>query len=307
MNAANQENPAAPPVLIQGALLVLLGAFGFSAKAIFIKLAYRYGGSVDTVTLMALRMLMALPFFLLAGFFAGRHAQAQALSGRDWGAILILGFIGYYLSSWLDFSGLVYITAGLERLILYIYPTLVVLIVAALNKRRVQRREVAALLLTYAGVALVFFEGIGSAQSNALLGGALVLGAAVSFAVFTVASGSLIQRIGAIRFSAYSMSVAGVLTLIHYALTHPVQIPDLPVGVYQLGLLLAIFSTVIPSFMISLGIQRIGVSRASVISGGGPVATLALAAIVLGESISLIQIIGTVLVLTGVFSISRAR
>lgn len=308
MHTSTQDNHLERRAFWTGTAMVVLGAFGFSAKAIFIKLAYRYGGPVDALSVLTLRMLMALPFFMLVALFVGRGEHEQALGRGDWGAVLALAFVGYYLSSFLDFSGLMYISAGLERLILFVYPTLVVIVSAFLQKRRVRRREFIALALTYAGVGLVVLQSVGAEQRDVMTGSALVFTAAITFALFTLGSVRLIHRIGAMRFTAYTMSAACLMTLLHYALTHDMaSLTSLPAGVYALGLALAVLCTVIPAFLISSGMKRIGASHASVIHSGGPVATLALAAIVLEEPVTLVQAAGTALVITGIFVMSRGR
>ena len=179
-----------------GAIFVLLAALGFSAKAVLIKLAYAYGSQVDAITLMTLRMSMALPFFLLVAVWNGRKGTGQALRALDWLKILGLGVMGYYLASYLDFSGLQLISAGLERLILFLYPTFVVLFSAAIYRRFINRRELLALGLSYAGMVMVFIENMTVDSPRLFLGSAFVLASAVSFACFMLGSGIMIRRIG---------------------------------------------------------------------------------------------------------------
>ena len=289
--------------LLQGSALVLVAAFGFSSKSILIKLAYSYGANIDAVTVMVIRMLLSLPFFVIAAIWAGRNAST-ALEQKDWLAIFALGLMGYYLSSFLDLSGLAYISAGLERMILFIYPTLVLMITAFLYKRPVTRREVISLAICYTGIAFVFAANMHFQEAKLLLGGGLVFGATIAFAMFTIGSGHLIQRIGATRFTAYSMTIACIATTIHYSLVHGSVNLDLPVPVYKLGLLLAVLSTVIPSFLMSAGIRHIGARKASIITASGPISTMLLAYVFLNENITLLQLSGMALVVVGVLAIS---
>ena len=298
-----------------GTAMVVLAAFGFSAKAILIKLAYQYQPDLDPITLMALRMCFALPLFLMVAHWKRGHIAETQTRQRDWALLLVIGVLGYYLASLLDFSGLQYISAGLERLILFLYPTLVVLLSTLFLGRRIGAYEVAALLLSYAGIAVVFAQQVGTAstgsdQHTLLLGALLVFGSALSFALFMMGSGELIRRFGSVRFTAWSMIVATSATLLHYAISHAAKgeldrLANLPPSIYLLALLMALTSTVLPAFLMNAGIQRIGASHAAIVSGGGPVMTLMLAWLVLGEVMSPLQLAGTALVLIGVWTVGR--
>ena len=298
--------------VIFGYLFVLLGAFGFSAKAVLVKLAYTYSYQLDAITLMVLRMAISLPFFLAVALWSAndsaRTNDAQRLSGQDWLMIFGLGLLGYYIASFLDFAGLQYISASLERLILFLYPTMVVLFTAALQRRAINRHQVLALALSYAGMILVFVDNMASiASSGLLLGSALVLSSAVAYAFFLMGSGMMVKRIGSTRFTAYSMTVACLATGLHFVIQHGSEMLNLPVNVYWLALIMAIFSTVLPAFLMNAGIRRIGAGSASIISSAGPIATLGLAFLLLGEALTLAQLAGTTLVLVGVYVISRAK
>ena len=290
-----------------GTIFVIIAAFGFSAKAIFIKLAYGLGNNIDPVTIMALRMSMALPFFIVAAVIASRMDDIEPLTRRDHVALVGMGFLGYYLSSFLDFSGLVYISAGLERVILYLYPTLVVVMTAIHKRNRIKGNTIVALLFCYMGVGLVFISQVNLQSSALLLGASLVAAATVCFSVFSVIANGMIHRIGAVRFTAYSMSVACLLTVLHFSTTHSMQLKNLPSDIYLFGAILAIGSTVIPGFMMSEGIKRIGADNAAIISSVGPIATIALAALLLGESVTVTQIAGTMLVLAGVYQVNNQQ
>ena len=298
--------------LIIGCLFVLLAAFGFSAKSILVKLAYAYSTQLDALTLMLLRMAISLPFFLVAAAWANRPStiisDSQKMRAMDWLIVVVLGFLGYYLSSLLDFEGLAYISAGLERLILYLYPTFVVLLTACVYRKAINRHQCFALVLSYAGILLVYAnQQLQSNTPGLFIGSAFVATSALTFAIFMVGSDMLIRRIGSLRFTAYTMTVACVLTGIHFMVKHSAYPQIFPAGVYGLAGIMAIFSTVLPSFLMNAGIQRIGAGSASIISSAGPIGTLVLAYFLLGEKLTLAQLAGTVLVLVGVYVVSRAR
>lgn len=294
-----------------GYLFVLLGAFGFSAKAVLVKLAYSYSHQLDAITLMVLRMAISLPFFLVVALWSANDSateDAQRLNRQDWLMIFGLGLLGYYIASFLDFAGLQYISAGLERLIIFLYPTFVVLFTAALQRRAINRHQAVALALSYAGMILVFVDNMAAmASSELLLGSALVLASAIAFAFFLMGSGMMVKRIGSTRFTAYSMTVACLATGLHFVIEHSVKLLDLPIRVYWVALIMAIFSTVLPAFFMNAGIRRIGAGSASIISSTGPIGTLALAFLLLGETLTPAQLAGTALVLIGVYVVSRAK
>ncbi|MCQ8180202.1 DMT family transporter [Methylomonas sp. SURF-1] len=283
--------------------LATLAAIGFSGKAIFVKLAY--GEAVDAVTLLALRMLFSAPFFLIVALRHAWRKPTQALSRRDYAALLLLGLLGYYLSSLFDFIGLQYISAGLERLILFLYPTLVVVLSALLLHKPFGRKEIVALLLSYVGIGVVFSEQVTLQAEHLWLGAGFVFASTLTYAAYLIGTGETVARIGASRFTAYAMLVACAATLIQFLLTHPPQALLVSARVYQLSLWMAIVSTVLPVFMLSAAIRIIGSSHASLIGALGPVATLFLANVFLGEQLSTLQMAGAALVLAGVLSLSR--
>ncbi len=288
--------------VLLGVVFALLAAVGFSAKAILVKLAYL--GSVDAVTLLALRMVFAAPFFLGVAVWAHRR-HAVPMDRHDRLLVVGLGLVGYYLSSYLDFLGLQYITAGLERLILFLYPTMTVILAAVLFKQRITLKVMAAMALSYAGIALVFLHDVGVSQGDAvLMGAALVFASTLSYAIYLVGAGHAIARIGALRFTAYASLVASAACVLQFLVMRPWSSLDLPLQVYQYALAMAIFSTVLPVFLLSFAIHRIGSGSASLIGTVGPVSTIYMAYVFLGEGVSLLQIIGSVLVLSGVLIIS---
>lgn len=293
---------AAPPttsrrLLASGLLLAGVGAIAASGKAVIVKLAYRHGA--DATTLLALRMLVALPFFVAMGAWASR--RAPALSRGDLGRVALLGFSGYYLSSYLDFLGLQYISATLERLILYLSPTLVVLIALVVLRQRPTRLQVLALLVSYLGVLLAFGHDIQLDGRRTLLGSALVFASALSYAVYLFGSGQAVVRIGAVRLTAYASTVACVLCIGQYLLLQPLAaLGRQPAPVYWLSLLNGTVCTVLPVLAIMLGVKRIGSSLAAQVSMLGPVSTIVLSVWLLDEPMGPWQGAGTVLVLLGV-------
>jgi len=287
--------------VLLGVVFALLAAVGFSAKAILVKLAYL--DSVDAVTLLALRMAFSVPFFIGVALWV-RRQHAEPLNTHDRLLVLGLGLIGYYCSSFLDFLGLQYISAGLERLILFLYPTMTVMLTALLYKRAIGWKTLAAMALSYAGIALVFLHDMGAKESGIMLGASLVFASTLSYSIYLVGAGHAIARIGTLRFTAYAMVVASVASLLQFVVLRPLSALDLPLRVYEFSIAMAIFSTVLPVFLLSFAIRRIGSGSASLIGTVGPVSTIYMAYLFLNESISLLQIAGSMLVLIGVLIIS---
>lgn len=297
----NHQKRGANRDVFLGIMFALLAAVGFSGKAILVKLAYVY--HVDSITLLALRMAFSIPFFIGVTVWARRH-HAEPLNTHDRVLVLGLGFVGYYLSSYLDFLGLQYISAGLERLILFLYPTMTVIISAVLYKRPIGRMVIAAMALSYAGIALVFLHDMGAKEGSVVLGASLVFASTLSYSIYLVGAGHAIARIGTMRFTAYASLVASAACLLQFAAMRPLAALELPVRVYELSLAMAIFSTVLPVFLLSFAIRRIGSGSASLIGSIGPVSTIYMAYVFLGENLSWLQIVGSSLVLAGVLVIS---
>lgn len=286
---------------LTGVIFALIAAVGFSAKSILIKLAYL--DHVDAITLLALRMVFSVPFFVAVAIWVNRR-HSVPLKQQDWFAVIALGLLGYYLSSYLDFLGLQYISAGLERLILFLYPTMTVILSALIYKRAIGRKVIAAMALSYAGILLVFLHDVGMSQGSVLLGASLVFASTLSYSAYLVGAGHAIARIGATRFTAYAMVVASAASLLQFSVTHPLSALNLPLRVYELSIAMAIFSTVLPVFLLSYAIKRIGSGNSSLIGSAGPVVTIALAYVFLNEGVSLLQIAGSSLVLAGVIVVS---
>ena len=303
-------NPSTPlrEAFWVGPACAVLGVLGFSLKAIFIKLVYA-GSTVDPVTLLALRMLYAAPFFLAIAWWSGRKPDAQAISSHDWRSLAALGFIGYYLSSLLDFVGLQYISAALERLVLFLNPTIVVVLSAIFLGRPITRRAVLALALAYAGIALCLWQNlsIGAALHATALGTGLVFASALCYAFYLVGSSRVIARLGSSRFIAWAMLASTVFVMIHFAATRPLVALAVPASVHRLTLAMAIMATVLPTWLIAESIRRMGASAASLVGSLGPVFTMGIGAVVLGEPVFAVQLAGAALVLAGVILVSRNR
>jgi drug/metabolite transporter (DMT)-like permease len=283
---------------LTGVLLALLGVVTFSFRPVLIKLAYGYVR--DPITLIALRMAFSLPFFLAAALWSGRGHHGRMLSLRELAVVFGLGAIGYYLASTLDFLGLQYVTAGVGRLILFVYPTIVMLLSAVFFKKPIRKRDVAALAITYAGVALVLAEAVGGANLDLPLGVALGFGSALAYAIYLVIGAEVAQRIGAIRFAALAISAACLCCILQFLLLRPLSALALPSEVYGLMVIVAAVCTVIPVFLTAEALRRIGANQVAMIGAVGPISAIIFGGIVLGESMSRIQLAGAALVIIGV-------
>jgi drug/metabolite transporter (DMT)-like permease len=252
-------------------------------------------------------MVSALPFFLLMVFFSERKCKQVALHHKDWQAMILLGVGGYYLASLLDFLGLQYVSAGLERLVLFLYPTITVLITAFILKQPIRRITWAAIAVSYIGMALVMLDDIGHTSEHLIWGVLLVFGGAVSYAAYLVGSGEMIKRIGATRFTGITLSIACLCSLIHFVISAPENALVLSSRIWLLGLVLGIFCTVIPATLLTNGIRRIGASQAALIGAVGPVSTLYLGYAVLDEKLTWLQSAGTAFILIGILMITVKR
>lgn len=285
-----------------GLLLAAAGSIAFSGKAIIVKLAYRHG--VDAITLVMFRMLFALPFFIAMAWWAGRH-QAP-LTRNDWLGVLGLGFTGYYLSSFLDFLGLQYISASFERLILYLNPTLVLVLGWVLYKRKITFRQGMAMAVSYSGVLLVFGHEVSLVGDNIALGAILVFGSAITYAIYLTYSGQLVQRLGSLRLAGLATTVACFFCIFQFVLLKPVAALNVAPEVIWLSMLNATVCTVLPVLLIMMAIERIGPGLTSQIGMIGPLSTLTMGAFFLNETFNLWILMGTVLVLGGVFWVTKA-
>ncbi|WP_428310049.1 DMT family transporter [Hydrocarboniphaga sp.] len=300
------ETPSkkAEPAYLSGLGVAVIGAVFFSGKAVVAKLLYRHG--IDAVTLIALRMLLSAPVFVGVALWTWR--QTPRLGAADLARIGVLGLIGYYGSSMLDFMGLEYISAGLERLILFLTPSFVLLIGFLVYRRRVLPRQWLSLACAYAGIVLVFWHDLRIGGSNVALGGLLVLAAALSYAVYLLLSGELLARVGALRLVALAMTASAIACLLQYALLRPFgSLFVQSAAVWQLSLVNALLCTVVPVFMTMIAVGRIGAGLTAQSGMIGPVSTLFLGAWLLGEPITPLQLAGTALVIGGIFLLSARR
>ena len=290
-----------PEHFTSGLLLAAAGSIAFSGKAIIVKLAYRYG--VDAVTLVMYRMLFALPMFMAMAWWAGRGKPRLAL--RDWLGILGLGCSGYYLASFLDFWGLEYISASLERLILYLNPTLVLLLGWLLYGRKISYRQGVGMAISYAGVLLVFGHEASLDGKHAALGAVLVLGSAISYALYLSYSGQMVQRLGSLRLAGWATSVACLLCIGQFIVLRPLSSAQVAEPVVWLSLLNAIACTAVPVLLVMMAIERIGSGLTAQTGMIGPMSTLLMGVLILGEPFNLWILGGTALVLSGVFWVTR--
>jgi len=290
-----------------GIAFAVVGVLAFSLRPILIKLSYA-AHPVSPNTLLFLRMALSLPFFLAVGWWLRR--DEPRLTGRDWAAVAGLGFLGYYGASFLDFLGLQYVGAGVGRLILFLFPTLVLLLSFLFLKKTPNRREIAALLLSYAGIALVVSNQVDtSAQGRLFLFGVLlVFASALLYAVYLVAGSQVVRRVGSMRFTAYSMAVATLPAVVQFlALEQPLAALDLPSKVWTYAIVLATLSTVLPVFLQAEALKRIGANPFALIGAVGPVSVALTSALGLDEPFTWVQALGGALVIFGVMLVTLKR
>ena len=288
-------------------MLATFGAIAFSGKAIIVKLAYRYG--VDAVTLIMYRMLFALPIFAAMAWWATYKqggVRKPPLTRRDWIGVLGLGFSGYYLASFLDFAGLAYVSASFERLILYLNPTLVLMLSWVLYRRRITRLQALGMAISYAGVVLVFGHEIKLEGAQAAWGALLVFLSAVSYAIYLVYSGELVQRLGSMRLVGMATTVACLLCILQFVLLRPRSAALVATPVLWLSMLNATACTAVPVLMVMMAIERIGSGMAAQTGMVGPMSTILMGVLILGEPFTAWVAAGTALVLSGIFVFTRA-
>jgi drug/metabolite transporter (DMT)-like permease len=293
---------AAKSNLTSGLLLAAAGSIAFSGKAIIVKLAYRHG--VDAITLVMFRMLFAVPFFIAMAWWAGRGKEP--LTRSDWLGVLGLGFSGYYLSSFLDFLGLQYISASFERLILYLNPTLVLVLGWVLYKRKISERQGVAMAVSYSGVLLVFGHEVSLVGEHVALGAALVFASAITYAVYLSYSGQMVQRLGSLRLAGLATTVACVLCIVQFVVLKPIAALEVAPEVIGLSMLNATACTVLPVLLVMMAIERIGPGLTSQIGMIGPMSTLTMGALLLNEPFNAWTLLGTALVLGGVFWVTQS-
>ena len=291
-------------ITLSGFFITLTGAILFSTKAIFVKLAFR-STHVDAVTLLMLRMLFSLPFYLVAAWMVSKKENKQELTLTDWLKVIALGILGYYLSSLFDFIGLQYVSAGLERLILFLYPTFAVLINTFFYKTKLNRVQIIALVLTYLGIGIAYFGELKLDTSNPkfFFGSFMIFLCAITYSFYLVGTGRMVQRVGVTRYTAYAMLASTVGIFINFLVTHTVESIPFTIDLTGYAIALAVVATVLPSFMMSNGMKSIGSNNVSIITSIGPVSTIIQAHFFLGEKIIMAQILGTALVIIGVILI----
>lgn len=293
-----------------GSLFALISALLFSCKAIFIKQAYAISPELDAITLMAIRMMSALPFFLLiCWLFRTKTPQASL---KEWFYLIFVGLLGYYISSWFDFFGLMFISATLERIILFLYPTLTVIASSFIFKHRLRPKVIFALILSYAGTVLVMLQEQQNMpeQGHLWLGASLVFASAVTFACYLLLTPPLIQKFGSLNLTGLSLSAACIGTLIHFFMSTPhpiILLSELPISIYWYGICLGLFVTVLPTILLVLSIEYLGSSQSAMISAISPILTILLAVLFLNEHLNTVQWIGCMLNITGVMIVTLSK
>ena len=285
-------------------ILALVGAIMFSSKAVMVKLSYEY--KIDSLSLLLLRMGFSLPIYITIACINKKTVSNENLSNKDWGYLIFLGIIGYYFASYLDFVGLQYITASLERLVLFIYPTITTILVAIYFKRKISIYKVIAIVFTYIGIGIAFWGKIqDNIQEDFWLGVFLIFASAITFSIYLVGSEKIIPKFGVQRFTSYCMIVSCLSVLIHFGIKSNVDITSFPWQVYAFGVIIAVFNTVLPSYMMSAAIKTIGSSTTSILSSIGPISVIILGYLLLHEQISYYQISGTLVVIIGVIIMAQ--
>ena len=294
--------------IVPAILITATGVILFSSKAVLIKLAYQY--NIDSVSLLLLRMLFSLPFYFSIFLIRRSGWKENPISRRQLYMLIGLGFLGYYIASLFDFIGLTYITASLERLILFSYPTFVLLISWVFLKKKITKAQLISILITYAGIAIIFIDRGGivdGSMSDIVTGSILVFMSAIAYASYLVGSGTLIEKVGSVRLTTYSMLVSCFAVIIHYLITAELNLFSYKVEVYIYSFLMAVIATVIPSFLINEGIQRMGAPNVSIVGSLGPVSTIVLSMIFLGEALTLLQYVGAIVIIFGVIVIAQSK
>ena len=281
-----------------GVFLGVLGIVLFSSKAVMVKLAYNY--NVDAITMLLLRMLFSFPFYVVIAYLYRNKNNEIKTTKSDYYWVVFFGVVGYYLASYFDFEGLTYIKASLERIILFVYPTIVILLNRLFFKQPITKFQALAIFLSYLGIVIAFSDEVDISGNNVYLGGFFVLLSAITYASYLVGSGWLIPKFGVVKFTAYAMLVSCFCVFIHFSFMGETDLFNLPWQVYGFGLLIAVFATVIPSFLVSASIKMISSSNFAIVAGVGPISTIVLASFFLGERLTLLQFFGAFLVIVGI-------
>lgn len=288
-----------------GVLIGVLGVVLFSSKAVLVKLAYGY--HVDTISILLLRMLFSFPIYVGIAFMYRNKIKSATIVKKDYLWLCFFGVVGYYLASYFDFVGLKYIKASLERIILFLYPTIVLILNRVFLKRPITKIQAMAIALTYIGVVITFWDEVSLTGSESFIGGAFVLLSAITYATYLVGSGWLIPKFGVVSFTAFAMIVSCICVFVHYSFVSQVDLFGFSWQVYVLGFLIAIFATVIPSFLVSASIKMISSSNFAIVAGIGPISTIILASIFLSEVLTGLQWFGALVVIAGIFIVSLKK
>lgn len=288
-----------------GIFLGILGVVLFSSKAVMVKLAYNY--NVDAITMLLLRMLFSFPFYVVIAYLYRNENQEVKITKKDYYWVVFFGLVGYYLASYFDFVGLTYIKASLERIILFVYPTIVILLNRLFFKQPITKIQALAIFLSYIGIVIAFSGEVDVSGNNMYLGGFFILLSAVTYASYLVGSGWLIPKFGVVKFTAYAMLVSCVCVFIHFSFISETNLFILPWQVYGYGFLIAVLATVIPSFLVSASIKIISSSNFAIVAGIGPISTIILASVFLDESLTLVQFFGAILVVVGILITSLKK
>jgi len=283
----------------------VLGIVLFSSKAVMVKLAYNY--EVDAISVLLLRMMFSFPFYIVIAYFYRNQNTINKPNSKDYLWLTFFGFVGYYLASYFDFVGLTYIKASLERIILFLYPTIVIILNKVFLKQPITKIQALAIGLTYLGIVIAFSDEVSISGSETYLGGFFILLSAITYASYLVGSGWLIPKFGVMKFTAYAMIVSCVCVFIHYSIINDTNLFDFSWEVYVLGFLIAVFATVIPSFLVSASIKMISSSNFAIVAGIGPISTIILAAIFLNERLTLFQLFGALIVIIGILFVSLKK
>ncbi|WP_142786423.1 DMT family transporter [Changchengzhania lutea] len=295
----------ATKTFIYGIAIGILGIVLFSSKAVMVKLAYNY--EVDAISILLLRMLFSFPFYLIIAYLYRNQNLNIRVGRKDYVWLFFFGFVGYYLASYFDFVGLTYIKASLERIILFLYPTVVLLLNKLFLKQPITKIQAGAIVLTYLGIVIAFWDEVSISGSDTYIGGVFILLSAIAYASYLVGSGWLIPKFGVIKFTAYAMLVSCICVFVHYSIISKVDLFSFSWEVYVLGFLIAVFATVIPSFLVSKSIKMISSSNFAIVAGVGPISTIILAAIFLNEILTLLQLFGALVVVIGIVLVSTKK
>lgn len=288
-----------------GIAIGILGIVLFSSKAVMVKLAYNY--QVDAISILLLRMLFSFPFYIVIAYLYRNKKKDVAIENKDYLWLAFFGFVGYYLASYFDFVGLSYIKASLERIILFLYPTIVILLNRLFLKQPISKIQFGAIALTYLGIIVAFWDEVAISGTDTYLGGIFILLSAITYASYLVGSGWLIPKFGVVKFTAYAMIVSCICVFVHYSIISETDLFSFSWEVYFLGALIAVFATVIPSFLVSASIKMISSSNFAIVAGIGPISTIILASIFLNETLTLLQFFGALVVIVGILLISLTK